>query len=208
MGRPVRAWVVGSRSCRASRCSTPVASTPTPRSWSWCAPGATPSGRGPWSSPMTASCPTGSDTSGVLVRRLDWLIDLLARPNPDAAVALSRPARARDIGPAQRPTRHAPARPRREPPVGIGGGRPPRAPRCHDTHRARPPGRRPGALEAGPRRDHQAGQSAQGTQGPIGLRAGGLRPGGRGRPRPWVRGYLTTIVPDIPTAPASPWKRQ
>ena len=66
--------------------------------------------------------------SGVLVRRLDWLIDLLARPNPDAAVALAAPGRGAGISPP-RPTTsgRASSRPLR-PPVGIGGGRPPRAP--------------------------------------------------------------------------------
>ena len=39
--------------------------------------------------------------SGVLVRRLDWLIDLLARPNPDAAVALAAPGRGAGVQPAQ-----------------------------------------------------------------------------------------------------------
>jgi hypothetical protein len=59
---------------------------------------------------------------GVLVRRLDWLVDQLARPNP-AATVTSDPARATSTAaPTGRPAR--PARP----PVGIGGGRPPRAP--------------------------------------------------------------------------------
>jgi hypothetical protein len=62
--------------------------------------------------------------AGVLVRRLDWLIDLLARPNPGAAVALSAPGRAAASAPP--PAKPAP-RPGK-PPVGIGGGRPPRAP--------------------------------------------------------------------------------
>jgi len=75
--------------------------------------------------------------SGVLVRRLDWLIDLLARPNPDAAVALAAPGKGAGIsqvaprGAASRGTATRPAaksaRPA-GPPVGIGGGRPPRAP--------------------------------------------------------------------------------
>jgi len=67
--------------------------------------------------------------AGVLVRRLDWLIDLLARPNPDSAVALSAPGRGAGVS-ATTPratTSRAPARPPR-PSVGIGGGKPPRAP--------------------------------------------------------------------------------
>ena len=60
--------------------------------------------------------------SGVLVRRLDWLVDQLARP-----VAAARPAvpLGRHLAGPTTPAR--PAAPRR-PPVRIGGGRPPRAP--------------------------------------------------------------------------------
>ncbi len=66
--------------------------------------------------------------SGVLVRRLDWLIDLLARPNPDAAVALAAPGRGAGVSPPKPTTAgRASGRPPR-PPVGIGGGKPPRAP--------------------------------------------------------------------------------
>ena len=66
--------------------------------------------------------------SGVLVRRLDWLIDLLARPNPDAAMALAAPGKGAGVS-APRPSTsgRASSRPSR-PPVGIGGGKPPRAP--------------------------------------------------------------------------------
>jgi hypothetical protein len=71
--------------------------------------------------------------AGVLVRRLDWLIELLARPNPGAAAALSAPGRgaATSAGAAPVPAGHVPATPAprsSKPPVGIGGGRPPRAP--------------------------------------------------------------------------------
>lgn len=60
--------------------------------------------------------------AGVLVRRLDWLIDLLARPNPDAAVARSAPGRGHT-----RPPNASPAPTPRRPPTGIGSGRPSRA---------------------------------------------------------------------------------
>ncbi len=63
--------------------------------------------------------------AGVLVRRLDWLIDLLARPNPGAAAALSAPGRATA---AATPVPAKPSPRPGQPPVGIGGGRPPRAP--------------------------------------------------------------------------------
>ena len=65
--------------------------------------------------------------AGVLVRRLDWLIDLLARPNPGAAAALSAPGRSASSSIAS-PVPPKPAPRSGKPPVGIGGGRPPRAP--------------------------------------------------------------------------------
>ena len=72
---------------------------------------------------------------GVLVRRLDWLIDLLGRPNPDAAEAVKSVAMAQAASARPTPGRPTPARPAPRPaarsprpPVGIGGGKPPRAP--------------------------------------------------------------------------------
>ncbi len=66
--------------------------------------------------------------AGVLVRRLDWLIDLLARPNPDAAAALVAPGRGAGVKAASaRPAATSPRRTASRPPVGIGGGKPPRA---------------------------------------------------------------------------------
>jgi hypothetical protein len=76
---------------------------------------------------------------GVLVRRLDWLIDLLGRPNPDSAEAVKSVAMAQAAAPV-RPTSARSTQPRPtaarstprpvggspRPPVGIGGGKPPR----------------------------------------------------------------------------------
>ncbi|MCY7418409.1 MAG: hypothetical protein LH650_07925 [Chloroflexi bacterium] len=66
--------------------------------------------------------------AGVLVRRLDWLIELLARPNPDAAAALAAPGRGAGVKAAPaRPAATGARRTLSRPPVGIGSGKPPRA---------------------------------------------------------------------------------
>ena len=96
---------------------------------------------------------------GVLVRRLDWLIDLLSRPNPDAAEAVKGAAMARAAAPRS-PVRSAPpARGTPRSPVGIGGGRPPRPAATtpierdpDDVHEPWKPGRGATAKRGNPRR--------------------------------------------------------
>ena len=69
---------------------------------------------------------------GVLVRRLDWLVDQLARPNPAATVATA-PARA-----AHDRSAHRPAGAPRETTGRHRWWQAAARARCHDTHRARP----------------------------------------------------------------------
>jgi hypothetical protein len=121
---------------------------------------------------------------GVLVRRLDWLIDLLGRPNPGSAeaaksVAMTGPATIRTAPAASRTTSASgsgPGRPspgagqpsprapraaagRARPPVGIGGGKPPRPDATtpivrdpDDAHEPWKPGRGATTKRGNPRR--------------------------------------------------------